>query len=537
MIAATGCKHNQGALFMAKNGQGDIFAAMEQPDFYHHPVEEIQKRETHISKVFLTGRYAYKIKKPVDLGFLDFTSLEKRRHFCHQEVTLNRRLAPDVYLDVIPITQENNRYFLSGPGQTVEYAVKMRQLPDECSMRRMLRRGSIDEGKIHQLAERLSDFYQQAAVDEKKIPIGSWETVYANCEENFSQTEIFKGKILDERMFQIIQHATRSFLQRRRALFAERIANEKIRDCHGDLRTGHIYFANGIKIIDCVEFNDRFRYADIACDLAFLAMDIDFEGFPEIDQQLLETFIRLTNDDDIFILIDFYKCYRAFVRVKVNCLNLKEGSLGEYERRRLLRETEKYLELAYGYALNISRPTLWIICGMIGSGKSTIAERLSQTLDVKVLRSDVIRKDLFDLKPDAVMDVPFGEGIYSEEVNRLTYGKLLMLAQEEIKKGCSVILDATFNNRHYRSEAQRLSQDLDTDLILVECVASLPVIRQRLLARETDRSVSDARLHHLKKFKNIFEPLTEAEEKNCVRINTEDSVEENIHKILSRNYT
>ena len=521
---------------MAKNGQSSIFAAMERPEFYPHPVSEIEKRETHISKVFLTGRYVYKIKKPVDLGFLDFTTLEKRRYYCHQEVTLNRRLAPDVYLDVIPITLQDNRYFLAGSGLPVEYAVKMRQLPDDCSMRRMLRRGEIDKTKIHQLAQKLVDFYQQAAIDEKKLSIGSWQTISANCEENFSQTQRFIGKILDERLFQIIQQATRAFLQKRRALFTDRIAGAKVRDGHGDLRTGHIYFADGIKIIDCVEFNDRFRYADVACDLAFLAMDIDFEGFPAIGQQLLTACTRTLNDDDMFVLIDFYKCYRAFVRVKVNCLSLQESSLGEYEKKRLLRETEKYMELAYGYALSISRPVLWIICGMIASGKSTLAERLSQTLDVKVLRSDVIRKDLFGLKPDAAMEVPFGEGIYSEEVNRLTYGKLLLLAQEEVKKGCSVILDATFNNRRYRGEAQRLSQDLDADLIFVECVASLPEIRRRLLGRETNRSVSDARLHHLTEFKNIFEPLTEAEEKIRIRVNTEDSVEENIHKILSQNY-
>lgn len=521
---------------MAKNWQSGIFAAMERPEFYPHPVSEIQKRETHISKVFLTGRYVYKIKKPVALGFLDFSTLEKRRHFCQREVTLNRRLAPDVYLDVLPITLKNNRYFLAGPGNPVEYAVKMRQLPDDCAMRRLLRRNEIDETKIHRLAGKLADFYRQAAVDEKKLPIGSWETVRANCEENFSQTEMFIGQIIDERLFRIVQQATRSFLQKRRALFADRLAAAKVRDCHGDLRTGHIYFTDDIKIIDCIEFNDRFRYADIACDLAFLAMDIDFEGFPEIGRQLLAAVTRALNDDDIFVLLDFYKCYRAFVRVKVNCLSLEQSSLGEYERKRLLRETKKYMELAYGYALNISRPILWIICGMIGSGKSTIAERLSQTLDVKVLRSDVIRKDLFGLKADEVIDVPFGEGIYSEEANRLTYGKLLMLAQEEVKKGCSVILDATFNNRRYRGEAQRLSQDLDTDLIFVECTAGLPEIQQRLKARANNRSVSDARLHHLKKFKDTFAPLTEVEEKSRIRVNTEAPVDENVHAILSQNY-
>jgi uncharacterized protein len=536
MIAERGCNSNQGALRMAQNEQSGIFAAMERSGFYPHPVIEIETRETHISKVFLTGRYAYKIKKPVELGFLDFSTLEKRRHFCHQEVTLNRRLAPDVYLDVVPITLKNNHYFLAGPGETVEYAVKMQQLPEACSMRRLLRRGEIEETKIHQLAGKLVDFYGQAAVDEKKLPLGSWDTVHANCEENFSQTEMFIGHIIDERLFRIIQQATRSFLQKRRALFADRLAAAKIRDCHGDLRTGHIYFADGIKIIDCIEFNDRFRYTDIACDLAFLAMDIDFEGFPEIGRQLLAAVTRILNDDDIFVLIDFYKCYRAFVRVKVNCLNLEQSRLGEYQRKRLIRETEKYMELAYGYALNISRPILWIVCGMIGSGKSTLAEKLSQKLDVKVLRSDVIRKDLFGVQPDAVIDVPFGEGIYSEEANCLTYGKLLMLAQEEVKNGSSVILDATFNNRRHRGEAQRLALDLDTDLIFVECAAGLPEIQRRLAARANNRSVSDARLHHLNKFKDTFEPFTEVEEKGRIRVDTEAPVDENVHAILSQNY-
>jgi hypothetical protein len=341
------------------------------------------------------------------------------------------------------------------------------------------------------------------------------------------------GKIIDERMYQIIRSATRSFLHKHQALFANRIREGKVRDCHGDLRAGHIYFANGIKIIDCIEFNDRFRYTDIACDLAFLAMDLDFEGFGEIEQQLLEAFTRHSNDNQIFILLDFYKCYRAFVRVKVNCLRLEENNLGEYESRRLQRETNKYMELAYRYALTINRPTLWMICGIIGSGKSTTALALGQVLKLKVLQSDAVRKEMFGLDPTAEVDVPFGTGIYSEESNRLTYAKMLMLAQEEMKRGCSVIMDATFSRQCHRISARRLAEDLDSNLIIVECVAGSPVIRQRLLARQTGRSLSDARLHHLPEFQNVFEPLTEEEENCSIRVNTELCVDDNIHKILS----
>ena len=521
---------------MAVVSQSEIFHVMNDPGFYPHPVARIELRETHISKVFLTGDYAYKIKKAVDLGFLDFTTLEKRRNFCRREVILNRRLAPNVYAGVVAITRNRNRLGLAGPGKPVEYAVKMHQLPDDLTMMRLLRKGRIDKRSIQQLTEILADFYKNAAIDEASDSPGVWEAVFENCEENFSQTQRFVGEILDERMFQIIQSATRHFLEKRKRLFSRRFSNGKVRDCHGDLRTGHIYFTDGIKIIDCIEFNDRFRFADVASDLAFLFMDLDFEGQPLVATEMLRSLARHSNDTDLFILIDFYKCYRAFVRVKVNCLRLEERTLGEYERSRLLRETDKYMQLAYQYALNISRPVLWMICGLIASGKSTIAAELGTALKAKVLRSDVVGKNLFGLQPGDSVEVPFGKEIYSKEVDHLVYGKILMLAQEEINKGCSAIMDATFSKLRHRREARRLAQILDARLIIVECVADFETIRQRLLSRETNQSISDARIHHLKQFRELFEPLSREEERYCIRVNTERPLEENTHRILAENY-
>jgi aminoglycoside phosphotransferase family enzyme/predicted kinase len=516
--------------------QEEIFQAMAKPEFYPHPVTVIEKRETHISKVFLTGAYVYKIKKPVNLEFLDFTTLEKRRHFCQQEVVLNRRLAHDVYLDVVPIMFDAGRYHLTGSGDAVEYAVKMRQLPQERSMVRLLRGKDIDKNALQRLAEMLAKFYGQASTGRDINIFGSWETVRTNCEENFRQTETFTERVLDQRMYQIVRSATRSFLRRWEELFEHRIEKEKIRDCHGDLRTGHIYFTDGIQIIDCIEFNERFRYGDIASDLAFLAMDLDFEGYPQIAQDLLKAYVESTRDQDVFVLLDFYKCYRAFVRVKVNCLRLQNGHLGVQERGKLLAETRRYMELAYRYAVQFTRPTLWVVCGMPASGKSTIAEELAERLGIRVFRSDAIRKDLFGLQPDEEVNVPFEQGIYSPGASSLTYGKLLLLAQEEIERGYSVILDATYSSQHQRGEVLRLAKDMDTNLMFVECTCPKAVLKERLMQRDVTPSVSDARLHHLEQMETRFEPLDEVRDEMHIRVNTERPLEESMGHILSQDY-
>ena len=516
--------------------QAEIFQAMQRPGFYPHGVTTIRQRDTHISKVFLTGRYVYKIKKPVNLEFLDFTTLEKRRHFCHQEVTLNRRLTRNVYLDVVPITFRDGRYHLAGSGRPVEYAVKMRQLPDDRSMVRLLRKGKIDEEALQDLARILARFYGRVSTGGHINTFGSWETVWANCEENFRQMEVFVGTILDERMFQIVRAAARSFLRRWQELFEHRIENDKIRDCHGDLRSGHVYFTDGIQIIDCIEFNERFRYGDIASDLAFLAMDLDYEGYPQIAHSLLKAYVVYTRDQDVFVLLDFYKCYRAFVRVKVNCFRLQEGDLDEHERGRLTTETHRYMDLAYSYAVQFTRPTLWVVCGMPASGKSTIAKELAETLGVKVFRSDVIRKELFALQPYQRMDVPFEEGIYSKGASSLTYGKLLLLGQEEIERGYSVILDATYSSRHERSEVFRLAKDMDTNLMFVECTCPEALLKQRLIRRDVTSSVSDARLRHFEQIKARFEPLNEVPVEMHIGVDTERPLEESMEHILSQDY-
>ena len=521
---------------MTEHHQIAIFEAMESPDFYPHSASTIEQRDTHISKVFLTGSYAYKIKKPINLGFLDFTTLDKRRHFCRQEIDLNRRLAPDVYLDVVPITYKDGRYHMAGAGKTVEYAVKMRQLPETSSMLQLVRRKKLESRSIDELAGVLAKFYSRASTSESINTVGSLETVRINCEENFRQTEKFVPEVIDERMFLIIQAATRAFLQRRCLLFQRRVEHGKIRDCHGDLRAGHIYFADGIKIIDCIEFNDRFRYADITSDLAFLTMDLDCEGYPQIAQDLITTYLEYTKDEEMLILLDFYKCYRAYVRLKVNCFHLQDESLLTNAKSKLIRETERFLKLAYRYAVQFTRPTIWVVCGLPAGGKSTIAREMAKILGVQILQSDFVRKQLLGVPMDKPMDLPFESGIYSKEASSLTYGKLIMLAQEVIEKGGSVILDATFSRRHQRDEVIRLAREMDTNIIFIECAASYEMLKKRLAEREKSAGISDARLRHLKQLKGHFEPLGELQNDMCLKINTAESPDACMRQILSHDY-
>ena len=517
------------------NHQGQIFEAMSRPEFYPHTVGSIEQRETHISHVFLTGDYVYKIKKSVNLDFLDFTTLKKRCYYCRQEVILNKRLSHNVYLDVVPITLKDGKYQLNGSGIPVEYTVKMRQLPSDRTLLNMLKRKKINQDLVLELAGILARFYDRSPSVEQIYASGAWETVLANCEENFRQTIMFSGEILDEQIFQIVKSSTLSFLHRKKELFDNRIKSKKIRDCHGDLRTGHIYFTDeGIQIIDCIEFNERFRFQDVTSDLAFLAMDLDYEGFPRIADGLLDAYVKHSQDPDVFVLIDFYKCYRAVVRCKVNCIRLHEGDLENQDRKKLLKETRKYLDLAYKYARRYTHPTLWVVCGMPGSGKSTIAGELSRIFCIRVFQSDVVRKELHGLKPGDPSDIPFETGIYSKGASDLTYGRLLLSAQEEIEQGKSVILDATYGRKHHRAEAVRMANDIDANIIFVECALKENIIKERLLKREAGYPVSDARYHHYEEFKKRFEPLNELRGVMHIRVDTGKPLKECMEQILTR---
>lgn len=509
--------------------------AMHCAAFYPHPVASLSLRETHISWVFLTGAFVYKVKKPVELGFLDFTSLARRAHYCRQEVILNRRLSQDIYLDVVPVTAKNGGFQLGGDSLAVDYVVRMRQLSSEAALKRRLPGHGVDAAVIDRLAGTLARFYETAATGAGIDTMGSADSIAGNCQENFDQTGDAAGRLFERLAWEVVAAATRGFLANRSALLCKRVADGRIRDGHGDLRTDHIYLTSkGIQIIDCIEFNERFRYGDVACDLAFLAMEMDSEGFAHEAAALIDAFVRHSGDLQLYALLDFYKCYRAMVRLKVNCLRLAQENVGQAERAAGREAIGRYLSLAYRYAVRFSRPVLWVVWGQVAAGKSTVARGLGETLDIGVLRSDVLRKQLFDRAARDDTVAAFGEGIYSLQASALTYGKLLRLAQAEVEQGRSVVLDATFSRRKRRREALRLSAETGAAIVFVECACPEATIRQRLSERADSREASDARLEHYEALKAAFEPDDELPERCRIRVDGEQPVAAGLQRIFAR---
>ncbi|MGD2011164.1 MAG: AAA family ATPase [Desulfobacterales bacterium] len=512
----------------------EFIRAMQSADFFPHAVDQVSLRETHISWVILTGPFVYKIKKPVDLDFLDFSTLEKREHYCRREVELNRRLTSDIYLGVVAITHGDNGFQLDGEGETVETAVKMRQLASRDSLAQRLQANGIDPASIDRLACKLVRFYDGAQRGPDIDRFGSLEVIARNCTENFRQIAKIDDDAIDHRILSVVEAATSGFLDQHRALFAERLQNGHIRDGHGDLRSDHVYLTReGVQIIDCIEFNDRFRYGDVASDLAFLSMELDHQGHHHLAGTLTATFVRHSDDHELSSLLDFYKCYRAMVRLKVTCLRLRQTGIEGEEKRALINEIRRYTQLAYRYAVQFSRPTLWVVCGMMATGKSTVARALADCLHISTIRSDVVRKQLFKSTNLASGVTDFEAGIYSRKATALTYGRLLREAQAQIEKGRSVILDATFSHREQRREAMRLAQEMAAWIVFVQCTCSETTIRKRLLERTDDMSVSDARVRHLDRHTAKFEEINELSAQCLINLNTEKAVAENLGMIIA----
>ena len=510
-------------------------AALRDPAIYPHPVTKIEVEETHISKVFLTGLFVYKVKKPVDFGFLDFSTPAKRRHWCEEEVQLNRRLSRGVYLEVVEITREAEGFALGGKGEPVEYAVKMRELPRARSMLALLRRGEITPAMIDDLARVLAAFYSAARGGPEIDPMGSVEVIRANTEENFSQTEPFVADLLQPETFLFARQAVRDFLERHADLFKRRVETGRIRDGHGDLRLDHIYFEERIQIIDCVEFNERLRQEDVTADLAFLAMDLDSLGCGHLGWRLVRTYAQAAGDPEIYILLDFYKCYRAYVRCKVDCLRLAEGGLGAEELQQLRRRARRQSRLGAAYAATFSRQTLWVVCGLSASGKTTIAREMATRLGVGVQSSDVVRKLLAGIAPHESAPAAFGEGIYTAAQTARTYEALLGKVEEELRCGRSAIADATFGKRMFRDQMRQLAKRFGANIVFIECVCPEPLLRQRLSRRQGNLA-TDARLRHLEAQRRAFEALEELPESMHIRVRTDAPVEECLLVAFSETY-
>ncbi len=337
-----------------------VVDALMNPEVYDEKVLKIVHLQTHISHVFLTGEYVYKIKKPVDFGFLDFTTLAKRKHFCDRELEINRMLCPGIYLDVVPIGRSpSGDIRINSEFETVEYAVKMVQLPQESIMTELLKKGEIYKNDIDKIAGLLADFHSKAETGEGVDVYGSVEQIKANWVQNFDQTQDLRGNLLEESSFDTVKMNVLSFIEDNRELFERRVAEKKIRACHGDVHSGNIFvvreggrlYSEGIYIFDAIEFNEAFRCGDIASEIAFLSMDMDFHGRDDLSAHLEKRYSEYAGDDIAPLL--FYKCYRAYVRSKVSSFRLDDPDITEKEKEEAVALTKRYFELALGYAARL----------------------------------------------------------------------------------------------------------------------------------------------------------------------------------------
>ncbi len=519
-----------------------IGQAMAHAGFYPHPVDGIERRDTHISMVFLAGSWVYKLKKPVDFGFLDFTTFEARRRFCQREVALNQRLSHGVYDSVVEIREEAPGAFSMGSrGEVVEVAVRMRRLPDAWCLQTILTESGVDgassskrlETSLEALGESLGRFYERSEGSPVIDAFGMPDRVAFNMEENFQQVDPFVGSLIPSDRWEVIREVSRAFFRDRQGLLLRRVAEGRIRDGHGDLRTDHIYLEEdgSIQIIDCIEFNDRFRYGDAALDLAFLHMDFEHLGRLDLSLLVLAAYARVARDFSLHGLLDFYAAYRSIVKLKVACLQY--GEVEDAKERSSLRiHALQYLDQAYRYAIQFSRPTLWVCCGLPASGKSLLAEGIGAALSVTVLQTDRIRKELEGLDPHEERVTAYDTGIYRRERRNRVYARMLSLAMEELKHGRSVILDGSFSRARWRDEARLLADDLDTNLLLVWCSCDEAVLLDRLREREGRGGASDARLQHLPRMLQEFEAVTEAPPHTVIAADTAPPPQEVLHHVL-----
>jgi aminoglycoside phosphotransferase family enzyme/predicted kinase len=495
--------------------QSSLVEAMTQRGFYPKAPAEVLHYETHISHIFIAGDLAYKIKKAVRHPFVDYSTLAKRRHFLTEELQLNRRLAPSVYLAVVPICRGERGWQLSEQAHAAEYALIMRRLPEKRMLPFLLKTHQATPEMMRALADVVADFHRHAERPKALEPHRFLSLVQNQWDATLKEVRDFVGISIDGETYSTISQFGADFLKTNADLIIRRAEQGWVRDVHGDLHCGHVCFApEGVQIFDCVEFSADFRCCDIASESAFLVMDLEAGGRADLAQAFLSRYMELQEDPELPGLLPFYRCYRALLRGKINALGWE----------RTPDDAQRYFRYAGRVTWEPLRPFIVLLCGLTGSGKSTLARELGARLDMPVFSSDLIRNELAG--KSGRQSVPLNTGLYAPALTEKTYGKIAREAERQIAAGRGAILDATFGRRAYREKMQRVAAKHGVPLFLIHCAVSEEAVKTRLVQRAGSENASDGRWDIYLEQRAACQPIREIPPADCLDLNTEAPLDE-----------
>ena len=497
-----------------------LISGLLRPQAYPHPAFDLAHVETHISHVLLAGDYAYKLKKPIELGFLDFSTLDRRRHCCHEEIRLNRRLASKLYLGVVAVTGDPLSPRVGGDGPALEYAVQMRRFPDDARLDRL----DLGPEIVDALADQVATFHEQIPNVDPASRFGTPDAVLAPMLENLRHVRGCIDERADRDLLDRLEGWTRARWRELTPLIEQRRRDGHVRECHGDMHRANVALVEGrVLIFDAIEFSPDLRWIDTASELAFLVMDLEEAGQEGFARRLLNRYLARSGDYGALAVLDFYKVYRAMVRAKVLAIRRSQGDVEAPERERDRVDCARYLRLAESYT-RARRSRLVITCGLSGSGKSRLALRLREAAPMIHLRSDVERKRLFGLPPEARTTAEIADRIYSEEATERTYRRLRALAETVLDCGYDALVDATFLSRARRRLFLELALEKGAGFAILSLGAPLEELAHRVARRlAAGIDVSEASLAVLASQRGARESLDDAERRHVIPVDTSET--------------
>ena len=505
----------------------ELIQQMLSPEFYPHPVTiPIESIQTHASIVLLTGDFAYKLKKPVNFGFLDYSTVTKRQHFCTEEVRLNQRGAKELYLAVLPISKQGDRYQFGNEGEIVDYAVKMVQFPHSALLSSMFESGQITINDLEEMGRVVAQFHAQAQTSDYISSFGTVAKIRQSIDDNYRQTEKYIGRSQTQQQYIETKAYTDRFLLEHEQLFVDRIAGGFIRECHGDLHLRNICrWQTKILLFDCIEFNEPFRFVDTMYDVAFAVMDLEARGRKDLANRFLNTYVEQTGDWAGLQVLPMYLSRQAYVRAKVTSFLLDDAGISSEDRVAAAETAGNYYRQAWEYTRS-KQGRLIMISGLSGSGKSTLGKQIAESLKGVQIRSDAVRKHLGGVSLLTKGD----DSLYTPEMTARTYQEVLALGAKLAAQGFTVILDAKYDRQSLRAAVIDLAQSEGIQLDIIYCTAPESVLLDRLLQRTGD--IADATVDLLASQQAAWEDFTPVEEQYITRIDT--TVDSLVQPILEK---